>query len=48
MIFYNVTYTDDGGVNLNSVKNFKDNGYVIIPKLLSKELSNFWVHMSMM
>ena len=28
-------------MNLDNVKKFKDNGYVIIPKLLSRELSNF-------
>jgi hypothetical protein len=29
------------GGNLNSVKNFKDNGYLISPKILSGELLDF-------
>ena len=29
------------GMNLNNVKNFKDNGYLIIPKILSRELLDF-------
>ena len=29
------------GMNLNNVKNFKDNGYLIISKILSRELLDF-------